>query len=63
MGDSIIVPNYLQRKRFVNEQANRMEIRDNAAKADFKAEIELGKLRKEQIQQRFEAIDKKWPIL
>lgn len=56
--DTIIVPRYLQRKKFVNEQEEQMTIRASAAKNDYKAEIELKKLRAEQSKQRFEEIDK-----
>ncbi|MCG8094141.1 MAG: hypothetical protein JAZ17_11040 [Candidatus Thiodiazotropha endolucinida] len=57
-GKTIIVPRYLQRKRFANEQENQTTIRANAALNDFRAEIELKKLRAEHSSKRFSDIDK-----
>lgn len=53
-----VVPRYLQRKKFINEQPNQQAVRASAALNDYRAEIELQKLRADQNKERYLQIDK-----
>ena len=55
--ETIIVPKYLQRKKFNNEHSDQMSVRANAALSEFRTEIELQELRMQQHESRYKQID------
>ena len=57
-GEITVVPRYLQRKKFINEQPNQQAVRASAALNDYRAKIELQKLRADQNKERYLQIDK-----
>ena len=62
-GEKIVMPQYLQRKQFINEHPEQRKLREAAVLNDFKTEIDLKSLKASQQEEKVKRLDSEMETL